>query len=313
MSHFQRRDFLTGAAAFAAATTATLVGTRRAAADEKPPQPIRGKAGAPIIGPTNPAREAQNVDRLAPPPTDHGTMPNLRWSFTDCHNRLQPGGWARQTTVREMPVATQLACVNMRLKAGAVREMHWHKETEWGYVLKGRMRITAVDGEGRAFQDDISEGNIWNFPSGIPHSLQGLEGDGCEFLLVFDNGNFNEDETFLVTDFLAHIPKEVLAKNFGVPESAFANIPREELYIFESQVPGPLAADRVEGAGPVAVAYSHRLMDQEPIETKGGKVRIVDSSNFPATTTISAALVEVEPGGMRELHWHPNSRAYASQ
>ncbi len=307
MSHFQRRDFLTGAAAFAAATTATLVGTRRAASDEKPPQPIRGKAGAPIIGPTTPAREAQNVDRLAPPPTDHGTMPNLRWSFTDCHNRLQPGGWARQTTVREMPVATQLACVNMRLKAGAVREMHWHKETEWGYVLKGRMRITAVDGEGRAFQDDISEGNIWNFPSGIPHSLQGLEGDGCEFLLVFDNGNFNEDETFLVTDFLAHIPKEVLAKNFGVPESAFANIPREELYIFESQVPGPLAADRVEGAGPVAVAYSHRLMDQEPIETKGGKVRIVDSSNFPATTTISAALVEVEPGGMRELHWHPNS------
>ena len=57
----------------------------------------------------------------------------------------------------------------------------------------------------------------------------------------------------------------------------------------------------------MAVAYSHRLMDQEPIETKGGKVRIVDSSNFPATTTISAALVEVEPGGMRELHWHPNS------
>ena len=276
--------------------------SRRQAASADPRQ-----GGASIIGPTNPAREAQNVDRLAPPPTDHGTMPNLRFSFADVYNRLQPGGWARQVTVREMPVATQLACVNMRLTAGAVREMHWHKETEWGYVLKGRMRITAVDGEGRAFQDDISEGNIWNFPSGIPHSLQGLEGDGCEFLLVFDNGNFNEDETFLVTDWLAHVPKEVLAKNFGVPESAFANIPKSELYIFESQVPGPLAADRVVGAGPVAVSYSHRLMDQEPIQTKGGRVRIVDSSNFPATTTISAALVEVEPGGMRELHWHPNS------
>ena len=170
----------------------------------------------------------------------------------------------------------------MRLKAGAVREMHWHVPDEWGFVLKGRMRITAVDQDGHAFQDDISEGNIWNFPGGIPHSLQGLEGDGCEFLLVFNDGNFNEDETFLVTDFLAHIPKEVLAKNFGVPESAFANIPKEELYIFESQVPGPLAADRVVGAGPVPVTYSHRLMDQEPIQTKGGRVRIVDSSNFPA-------------------------------
>ena len=306
MSNFQRRDFLTGVAAFAAATTATLAGTRRAGADDKPPEPIRGKEGAPIIGPTNPVREAQNLDRLATTTTDHGTMPSLRWSFTDCHNRLQPGGWARQTTVREMPVATQLACVNMRLKAGAVREMHWHKETEWGFVLKGRMRITAVDQDRHAFQDDISEGDLWNFPIGIPHSLQGLEGDGCEFLLVFDNGNFNEDETFLVTDWLAHIPKEVLAKNFGVPESTFASIPKEELYIFESQVPGPLAADRVVGAGPVAVAYSHRLMDQEPIQTKGGSPhrRLL---RVPGDATILAALVEVEPGGMRELHWHPNS------
>ena len=178
-------------------------------------------------------------------------MPNLRFSFADVHNRLQPGGWARQVTGRELPIAQALNCVNMRLKAGAVREMHWHEPDEWGFVLKGRMRITAVDEDGHAFQDDVGEGDIWNFPGGIPHSIQGLEGDGCEFLLVFDDGNFNEDETFLVTDFLAHIPKEVLAKNFGVPESAFANIPKEELYIFESQVPGPLAADRVAGAGPV--------------------------------------------------------------
>src|SRR5271157_1022410 len=288
MSDLQRRDFLTGAAAFAAATTATLAGTKRAGADDKQPEPVRGQKGASIIGPTNPAREAQNVDRLVPPSTDHGTMPNLRFSFADVHNRLQPGGWARQVTGRELQIAQALNCVNMRLKAGAVREMHWHVPDERGFVLKGRMRITAVDGDGHAFQDDISEGNIWNFPGGIPHSLQGLEGDGCEFLLVFNDGNFNEDATFLVTDFLA-------------------NIPKEELYIFESQVPGPLDAYRVVGAGPVPSTYSHKLMDQKPIETKGGRVRIVDSSNFPAAKEIAAALVEVEPGGMRELHWHPNS------
>ena len=57
-----------------------------------------------------------------------------------------------------MPIATDLAIVNMRLKAGAVRELHWHNETEWGFVLKGRMRSTAIDEEGHAFQDDISEG-----------------------------------------------------------------------------------------------------------------------------------------------------------
>ena len=234
-------------------------------------------------------------------------MPNLKWSFADSHNKLEPGGWARQTTVREMPVATQLACVNMRLKAGAIRELHWHRPAEWAYVLKGRVRITAIDQDGHTFQDDVGEGDLWNFPTGIPHSIQALDGDGSEFLLVFDDGNFNEEETFLLTDWLAHTPKDILAKNFGVPESAFANIPKEELYIFEAQVPGPLEADRVKGAGPAPVGYSHRLTAQEPIQTKGGRVRIVDSSVFPAATTIAAGLVEVEPGGMRELHWHPNS------
>jgi oxalate decarboxylase len=47
-------------------------------------------------------------------------------------------------------------------------------------------------------------------------------------------------------------------------------------------------------------------MKQEPIRTQGGWVRIVDSTNFPAASTIAAALVNIAPGAMRELHWHPH-------
>jgi oxalate decarboxylase len=268
---------------------------------------IRGAKGATIIGPTNPAREAESPDRVAPPSTDHGTLPNLKWSFADSHNRLEEGGWARQTTVREMPVATTLAGVNMRLKAGAIRELHWHKEAEWAFMLKGRARVTSVDQNLCTYQDDVGEGEGWNFPAGIPHSIQGLEEDGCEFLLVFDDGDFNEDETFLLTDWLSRTPKEVIAKNFGVPESAFAHIPDKELYIFPSKAPGPLAADRVAGLGPVPVSFTHRMIQMEPLRMKYGTVRIMDSTVFPAATTITGALVEVEPGGMREMHWHPNA------
>jgi oxalate decarboxylase len=91
---------------------------------------MRDNQGASILGPTNPAREAQDPDLLVQPRTDHGTLPSLRWSFADSHNRLEEGGWARQTTIRELPIATEIAAVNMRLKAGAVRELHWHKEAE---------------------------------------------------------------------------------------------------------------------------------------------------------------------------------------
>jgi oxalate decarboxylase len=163
-------------------------------------QAIRGDEGVTIIGPTNPSRAAQSADRVTPPRTDHGTLPNLKWSFADSHNRLEEGVWARQTTVREMPIATTTAGVNMRLKPGAIREMHWHKEAEWAFMLKGRALVTSVDQNLCTYQDDVGEGEGWNFPAGIPHSIQGLDDDGCEFLLVFDDGSFNEDETFLLTD-----------------------------------------------------------------------------------------------------------------
>jgi len=200
--------------------------------------------------------------------------------------------------------------VNMRLKPGGIRELHWHKEAEWAFMLAGRARVTAVDQDGRNFIADVGEGDLWNFPAGIPHSIQGLE-EGCEFLLVFDDGNFSENETFLITDWFVHTPRDVLAKNFGVTEAAFANIPidvEHDRYIFSAPVPGPLASDEiVSPAGEVPHTFVHRLLDQDPVVGPGGTARIVDSSNFPAATTIAAAYVDVEPGGLRELHWHPNT------
>ena len=272
--------------------------------------PRRGTEGADVLGPTNPPRDAQDRNMLVPPRTDHGTLPNLKWSFADSHVRIQPGGWARETTVRELPVSTDLSGVNMRLEPGAVREMHWHKQSEWSYVLAGNARITAVDVDGRTFQDDVAEGDLWYFPAGIPHSIQGTGERGCEFLLVFDDGSFSEDSTFLITDWLAHTPRKVLAKNFGWPESAFDRVPKEELYIFRTDLPPPLAADRVAGAGPVPRSFSHRMTAQEPLRTRGGAVRVADSGNFPASQAIAGVLVDLEPGAMRELHWHPDSNEW---
>ena len=274
------------------------------------PQPIRGDCGAPILGARNIPLECENPDMLASPYTDAGTIPNLKFSFALARNRLQSGGWAREVTEREVPVATQRAGVTPRLKPGGIRELHWHKEAEWAFVIAGSVRITAVDPQGRNFIDDVKAGDVWNFPKGIPHSIQGLE-QGAEFLLVFDDGSFSENETFLITNWFAHTPREVLAKNFGVPEAAFSQIPQDvehTRYIFAGKVPGPLSVDAVRSpAGPDPVSYSYHFSAQEPIKVAGGQARIVDSTKFPAASTIAAALVEVEPGAMREMHWHPNN------
>jgi oxalate decarboxylase len=308
MDEVTRRTILAATAAGGVFTVARAAGAQTG---EPIPQPQRPGHGGTDPGPRNLMRDRQNPDLIVPPATDHGTLPNLRFSFSDSHMRLESGGWTRQVTVRELGVSKDVAGVNMRLNAGGIRELHWHKAAEWAYMLYGNARITAVDADGRNFVDDVGVGDLWYFPSGVPHSIQGLNPDGCEFLLVFDDGEFDEDNTFLLSDWIKHVPNEVLGKNFGVADTSFSHVPdSSQLYIFASEVPGPLNSDHIAGATPVPQTFSHRMLAQEPIKTKSGTVRITDTSVFPASKTISAALVEVEPGGMREMHWHPNTNEW---
>ncbi|QNG61565.1 oxalate decarboxylase family bicupin [Bacillus sp. PAMC26568] len=276
--------------------------------DQNIPQPIRDDgAGATDLGPRDIMRDIENPDLLVPPVTDAGSVPNLKFSFSDTHMQLNHGGWSREITIRELPIATTLAGVNMRLTPGGVRELHWHQQAEWSYMIMGKARITAVDQNGRNFIADIEQGDLWYFPPGIPHSIQGLDG-GCEFLLVFDDGSFSDLNTFSISDWFAHTPKEVLEKNFGVTENAFAHIPAQQKYIFQAQVPGPLESQIVQDPqGVIPENLTYKLLSQEPIVTPGGSVRIVDSTNFPISKKVAAALVEIKPGAMREMHWHPNN------
>lgn len=220
--------------------------------------------------------------------------------------QLNCGGWSREVTVRELPVATTLAAVNMSLTPGGVRELHWHQQAEWSYMLIGSARITSVDQNGRNFIADIGPGDLWYFPPGIPHSIQGLA-EGCEFLLVFDDGSFSDLNTLSISDWFAHTPKEVpwrISAYLLPPLTAYRTIRSTSirmkcLTIQSQKVQSPY--------GDIPLSFKHQLLAQPPLKTPGGSVRIVDSSNFPVSRTIAAALVEIEPGAMRELHWHPNN------
>jgi len=263
-------------------------------------------------GPANAGLDAQNPDSSWPPATDSKSLVRtFKYPFSLANKRTYEGGWSREITVRELPVSKSMAGVNMRLTAGGVRELHWHTADEWAIVLYGTARITAIDRDGKSFVADTRKNDLWYFPSGIPHSIQGLDPDGTEFLLVFDDGDFSESETVLLSDAMAHLPPEVLSKNFGVAESALKNLPKQELFIFQTAVPGSLEADQKAAAGALGKSsrdFAFRTMEMPPTKrTKGGEVRIVDSSNFKVSTNVAMAMVTLHPGGLRELHWHPNA------
>jgi oxalate decarboxylase len=310
---FSRRDMLAVSAAGAVMTASAA----HAASFGNPDQPPQGAVNAKgpgnlkDPGPQSEAIGSQFPSAQSPPATDVGGMPMDWASFNNAPKRVQNGGWARQVTQKDFAISDTITGVNMRLTAGGIRELHWHQAAEWAIMTYGTCRVTVLDAVGRPYVADVQEGDLWYFPAGQPHSLQGLGPDGCEFVICFDDGDASEFNTLLVTDWFAHTPPAVLAKNFGVPAQTFAKIPLQNLWIFQGTLPGDLASDRAaasKNAHTPPHPFIFRLASSAPTkQSKGGEVRVADSSNFNVATTIAAALITVRPGGVREMHWHPNA------
>lgn len=263
-------------------------------------------------GPQDQGLAGNEPDLLNPPATDVNGMPQFWSSFNLVPKRIQDGGWARQITQDDFKISTTIAGVNMRLGPGGVRELHWHQQAEWAIMTYGTCRVTIIDEFGRPQVADVNEGDLWYFPAGLPHSLQGLGDDGCEFVIAFDNGNSSEFNTLLVTDWIAHTPPGVLAKNFGVPAEAFKNIPIHNRWIYQSNAVAPsltsVQAQTAAAAGSPTHPFVFSLSKTQPIrETKGGTVQLGDSTNFLASKTVASTRVVIKPGAMREMHWHPNA------
>jgi oxalate decarboxylase len=309
IEHPSRRSFL-GMSSVALATAA-FAGLNANAQEKASTQKAEHDHSSSDPGQENKVLLAENPNSNNPPPTDHGDIVPLWYSFDLVKKRVEEGGWTHQVTESVLPSSKDIAGVNMRLTAGSYRELHWHTADEWAYVLYGKARVTVMNPDGTMFIGDVEEGDLWIFPAGFPHSIQGLGPDGTEFLLVFNQGSFSEDGTMLLSEWIAHTPPEVLAKNTGLDPSVFAKAPQAPLYIFPGKEPGSLEQDKAEIGGEAVASryqYTFKMKAMEPTKSsKGGNVRIVDSHNFSTSRHIAAALVTVKPGGMRELHWHPNA------
>jgi oxalate decarboxylase len=263
-----------------------------------------------MTGPQNPAIASQFPNQIDAPGTDISTQAFFWSSFNISPRRVQDGGWAREVTKQDFAISDEIAGVNMYLEAGGIRELHWHQTAEWAVMTRGKCRVTTLSRSGLPSVEDVEEGDLWFFPAGTPHSLQGLGPDGAEFVLAFDDGEQSESNTLLLTDWFAHTPPDVLAKNFGVAQETFSDIPLHNLWIFPGDEPGPLAKDQedagVEWGASEPIIF--RLSQSKPLHrNSGGSIQIADSTNFPLSQSVAAALVTVEPGSMRELHWHPNA------
>jgi oxalate decarboxylase len=216
---------------------------------------------------------------------------------------------AREATVTQFPISKGIAGVSMKLEPGGMRELHWHATAaEWAFVTRGRVRTTVIGPRGQAETNDFEPGDVWYFPRGHGHMLECLGKEPCHFVLIFDNGYFSEFGTFSITDWIGHAPKPLLAKNFGLPESTFDGFPKNEVYFAKGAVPPAKAAKPLGEVSPSRLTHKWQLLKNDPkVDNNGGKLWLVDSTKFPISKTITGAVLELEPGALRELHWHPSA------
>jgi len=253
------------------------------------------------------------VAKAAPPPEEKEKgkiepIENFKYDIEKQTHWVGPGGSAKEATVEEFPVSQSMAGVSMRLDPGAIRELHWHAlAAEWAYVLEGRVRTTVISPNGQTEVDDFEVGDTWYFPKGHGHALQNLGPGPAHFLLVFDNGHFSEFGTFGVTDWIAQTPPHIVARNLGVPESALTQFPKKELYIGPGRVPPAVEELRDKDVQWFQSSHKFRLDKVPPRVYAGGKEYMVTAKEFPIQTSLMAVHMVIQPGGLREMHWHPHA------
>jgi oxalate decarboxylase len=236
-------------------------------------------------------------------------LPTFKFELEKSEGRVMGGSYGKEATVAQLPISKALAGVSMRLEPGVMRELHWHATAaEWAFVTEGLVRTTVIDPQGCSETNDFGPGDVWYFPRGHGHVIETLGDRPCHFILVFDNGYFSEFGTFSITDWLGHAPKRLLAKNFGLPASVFDGFPISEVYFAKGNIPPAVPAEPLQGWKTPPLTHKYGLLSQKPYETfSGGHEWRVDGSLFPISTTMTGVVLEMEPGALRELHWHPNA------
>ena len=255
------------------------------------------------------AEQEQKAYQVGKDPGKHEPIPSFKFDIEATTGWVGEAGSAKEATVAEFPASQNIAGVSMRLKPGGIRELHWHAiAAEWALMLTGTVRTTVISPNGQAATDVFAPGEIWYFPKGHGHALQNISNEEAHFVLGFDDGHFSEFGTFSITDWMARTPPNLVARNLNLDAKTVSNLPKKELYIMPGKIPAnpvePNLADDLETA---QSAHKFRLSKMAPLTFPGGWERIVTVKEFPINTTLTSVMQYLEPGALRELHWHPNA------
>jgi oxalate decarboxylase len=196
----------------------------------------------------------------------------------------------------------------MRIEAnGGLREPHWHPDSwELQYYLGGHARVEIVLITGDCAQLDVGPGDMVFLPQGCGHSILNTGDEGIQALLVFQ---VDTPRSIGLGNFFSGMDTGVTTQTLGVPTSTLASAPKPP-----RGNPFPARQAGGQGAGPslprTGQQLSFPLLGTPPqTQVPGGTVTHCNANDLPAMQGANAAmvLVRLQPGALREPHWHPEA------
>ena len=285
MSDPQRREFLAASAAMA--SLATLAGAQPAV------------AGDPSF-----------MNNVPDPALAGKELPTFKFALEKSKGKVIGNSYGKEATVKQLPISKGIAGVSMRLEPGAMRELHWHATAaEWAFVIEGRVRTTVIDPQGYAETNDFDPGDVWYFPRGHGHMLRmprrqalPLHPDLRQRLLLrvrhvqhhrLDRPHAQgaAGEEFRP----ARVGLRRLPEGRGLlrPRAAAAG----------GAVDAAAGLEAAAGDAQIPPAGAAAARDLSRAAASGGSI----PRRFPISKTITGVILDLEPGALRELHWHPNA------
>lgn len=212
-------------------------------------------------------------------------------------------GEIRRLTVDTFPILERISIKKLTIEPGAIREPHWHANAdELTYCLGGEVLVSVLDNADVFGSFTVAAGEMFHIWSGSLHHIENLGDAPAELLVVFS------DES--PVDFSLHgsfgaMSDAVLGNAYGLPAADLAKLPRDTSS--PEIVKGVGSPSVGDGAGfPDPHKFSVEAV-QPALDYPFGNARLARVQVWPELRHLSMYSLRIEPSGMREPHWHPET------
>lgn len=252
------------------------------------------------------AAEAQTVGAVAAP---HAASINIEWKGKESLSLgdvpLQAGelGKLAALDTEALPLLKNVVLNIQRLAPGVAREPHWHHSvSELDYVIEGTGEFGIISLDGTLTRIAIQPGSVVFIPQGQMHYLANT---GSTELVIAMGFNAIKSTSSSLSNNLKAFGANRLAQTTGLSGSdlALPSDTESPTYVaFGTVAPlDPAAATLVNGA-----VSSVNIADVSGFSNDYGTAKDVDAKIIPGLERVSLSFMTLEPGALRDIHWHPH-------